>query len=564
MNKLSAIRQICLIISFSFLVSCQNYEGINNDQDAHIVSFSFKGLDASLQSVLNKLTDFHLHITDMEGKTVSYKNFDNIESIPTIEIEQGNYQVLTVANAKPEIFKVPSSPLTPQSVISLQPTAANISELCLTNNPLTVTEDENNELELTLVRVVGKINIAVENVSEDTESIQVCINNMFSSVRMNSTYPGDVTTCSFNLSQDTETNLYSAQDIILFPTDGNVNITYTITDKKGKNKIYTQTFDNALEANGTLNITTSLSNIVRNITPRISLKEWDEPINISNTIIIGKDENNEEENNTDKIFFNGLPDNFTPTKVSIVCKNKSDELLPATETTVDSEIAINTPNGAFKLIKATFTNASNNSFSVYFGKTGTEGVYIQNAITIPQAPALGSYYAGGIIINQQGNEGYLAYKCTAISVDIWEKTKWGETFEIKSSSNNDAQINDNALTTFIKKTPEWGLKYFPAFKVCREYRGGSYDDWYFATVSDLTNAYSIYQQSPDSFNNLVSEYATTSPLIFDDGISYITSTESIKIPLNQCCGIKFPINGSSNLQITKGSTSHKVCAVRYL
>lgn len=562
MNKLSSIRQICFIICCSFIVSCQNYEGINNDQDAHIVSFSFKGLDASLQSVLNKLTDFHLHITDMEGKTVSYKNFDNIESIPTIEIEQGNYRVLTVANAKPEVFKVPSSPLTPQSVISLQPTAANISELCLTNNPLTVTEDENNELELTLVRVVGKINIAVENVSEDTESIQVCINNMFSSVRMNSTYPGDVTTCSFNLSQDTETNLYSAQDIILFPTDGNVNITYTITDKKGKNKVYTQTFDNALEANGTLNITTSLSNIVRNITPCISLKEWDEPINISNTIIIGKDENNEEENNTDKILFNGLPDDFIPIKVSVVCKNKNDELLPATETNVDSEIAINTPNGASKLIKATFTNASNNSFSVYFGKTGTEGVYIQNAITIPQAPTLGSYYAGGIIINQQGNEGYLAYKCTAISVDTWVNTKWGETTEIKITSTTDAQANDKVLMAFLKKNTEWGLNLFPAFKVCKEYRGGGYDDWYFATASDLTKAYSIYSQSPDSFNNLISKYAPTNPLSFKDDTSYITSAESKEAPSGKCCGIKFPYNES--LQITKSNTSHKVCAVRYL
>lgn len=562
MNKLSSIRQICFIISCSFIVSCQNYEGINNDQDAHIVSFSFKGLDASLQSVLNKLTDFHLHITDMEGKTVSYKNFDNIESIPTIEIEQGNYQVLTVANAKPEVFKVPSSPLTPQSVISLQPTAANISELCLTNNPLTVTEDENNELELTLVRVVGKINIAVENVSEDTESIQVCINNMFSSVRMNSTYPGDVTTCSFNLSQDTETNLYSAQDIILFPTDGNVNITYTITDKKGKNKVYTQTFDNALKANGTLNITTSLSNIVRNITPCISLKEWDEPINISNTIIIGKDENNEEENNTDKILFNGLPDDFIPIKVSVVCKNKNDELLPATETNVDSEIAINTPNGASKLIKATFTNASNNSFSVYFGKTGTEGVYIQNTMTIPQSPTLGSYYAGGIIINQQGNEGYLAYKCTAISVDTWVNTKWGETTEIKITSTTDAQANDKVLMAFLKKNTEWGLNLFPAFKVCKEYRGGGYDDWYFATASDLTKAYSIYSQSPDSFNSLIAKYAPTNPLSFKDGTSYITSAESKETPSGKCCGIKFPY--SESLQITKSNTSHKVCAVRYL
>lgn len=564
MNKLSSIRQICFIISCSFIVSCQNYEGINNDQDAHIVSFSFKGLDASLQSVLNKLTDFHLHITDMEGKTVSYKNFDNIESIPTIEIEQGNYRVLTVANAKPEVFKVPSSPLTPQSVISLQPTAANISELCLTNNLLTVTEDENNELELTLVRVVGKINITVENVSEDTESIQVCINNMFSSVRMNSTYPGDVTTCSFNLSQDAETNLYSAQDIILFPTDGNVNITYTITDKKGKNKVYTQTFDNALEANGTLNITTSLSNIVRNITPCISLKEWDEPINISNTIIIGKDENNEEENNTDKILFNGLPNDFIPIKVSVVCKNKSDELLPATETNIDSEIAINTPNGASKLIKATFTNASNNSFSVYFGKTGIEGVYIQKVITLPKAPILGNYYAGGIIINQQGNEGYLAYKCTAISVDIWEKTKWGDSSEFKITSTTDAQANDKVLMAFLKKNTEWGLNLFPAFNVCKEYRGGGYDDWCFATTSDLTKAYSIYSQSPDSFNSLIAKYAPTNPLSFKDGTSYITSTESKDEPYNKCCGIKFPINDSSNLQITKSSTSHKVCAVRYL
>lgn len=562
MNKLSAIGQICLIISFCFLISCQNQESIVNEQDAHIVSFSFKGLDASLQSALDKLTDFHLHITNTEGKTVSYKNFNDIESIPTIEIEQGNYQVLTIANAKPEIFKIPASPLTPQSVISLQPTAAGISELCVTNNPLIVTEDENNELELTLVRVVGKINITVENVSEDTENIQICINNMFNSVRMNNTYPGDVTTCSFNLSQDAETHLYSAQDIILFPTDGNVNITYTITDKKGKNKVYNQTFDNALEANGTLNITTSLSNIVRNITPSISLKAWDEPINISNTIIIGKDEDNEEENNVGNISFEGLPDDFIPTKVSVVCKNRSDELLPATETTVDSEMAINTPNGAFKLMKATFTNASNNSFSVYFGETGTEGVHIQKAITLPKAPIPGSYYAGGIIINQKGSEGYLAYKCTAISVDIWTNTNWGESVEIKTASTTDAQANDKIFNAFLAKYPAYKLTHFPAFKVCKEYRGGGNDDWCFATASDLTKAYFAFQSSPDSFNNLVSKYATTTSLTFNDGVSYITSAESKEEPSGKCYGIKFP--NSESLKITKSNATHKVCAVRYL
>lgn len=563
MKKALIVGRLCLILSLILLGSCQNNETFNSSQDVHTVKFSFRGIDPPLNSSLNEFTDFHLHITNTEGATASYKNFENIESIPEIEIKQGSYQVLMVANAKPEIFKIPEFPLTSQSIISLQPTASSISELCLGNKPLTVTEDINNELELTLKRIVGKINVSVENAPQNTDNIQIRINNMFNSVQLNGTYPDDITTCTFDLAQDENTNSFSAQGIILFPTNGNINITYTITNNEGQNKVYTQTLNEALHANGSLNITTSLSDIVRHVTPKISLKLWDETIDIKNMIVIGQDEDDKEESNINKIAFNGLPDDFTPTKLSITCKNTSNQLLPTTEADISSEITIKTPNGASKLMKATFTNASNDSFAVYFGKTGTEGITLQNIITLPNAPTLGSYYAGGIIINQQRSGGYLAYKCTAISTDIWKNTKWGENFGIGAKATNDAKANNSALIAKLEGTG-WTIKSFPAFNACRNYRGGGYDDWYFATVPDLTTAYSIYQSSPESFNNLIAKYATTNPLDFNDDISYITSTEVKDNSMDQCCGVKFPCNGNSNEKVTKSNTTHNVCAVRYL
>lgn len=564
MNKLPIMGQICLILSLVFLQSCHSDVTFTNSEEAHILNFSLKGIDDPLQSSLNSFTDFHLHITNTEKQTASYKNFNNIESIPTIEIEQGDYQVLMVANAKPEIFKIPVSPLTSQSIISLQPTAANIPELCICHAPLTVTEDENNALELILKRVVGKINMTVENVPENTNNIQIRINNMFNSVQMNESYPEDITTCTFDLLPDNETNSFSTPNIILFPTNGNVDITYTITDKENNKKVYTQTVNKALTANGVLNITTTLSNIMRSITPTLSLKVWDEPVDVTNIIIIGNEENNEEDNNTKEICFSGLPNDFTPAKLSIICKNNAGELLPVAETIINSKITIKTPNGASKLLKATFTDASNNNFSVYFGNTGTEGVSLQNVIELPKAPVLGSYYAGGIIIDQKGSEGYLAYKCTAISTDIWKNTKWGEALKIECKSINDALANDKSLSIFIEKHSNWELHYFPAFEVCRKYYGGGYEDWYFATISDLTNAYSIYKEAPDTFNLLVSKYATSdNSLNLSVGKSYITSTEATDA--SKAYMLSFTDSSyNKKEEVSKGSTKYDVCAVRYL
>lgn len=569
MKKLLTIGQSCLILSLISLSGCQSNETFSSNRDTHIVNFSLKGIDVPLQSSLNELTNFHLHITDAEGTTASYKSFNNIEAIPIIEIKEGNYQVLMVANADPGIFKLPESPLTSQSIISLQPTASNVSELCLSNKPLIVTEDENNVLELMLERVVGKINISVENVPENTDNIQIRINNMFNSVKLNGTYPNDITTCTFNLTQDAETNSFSAQGIILFPTDGNINITYTITDKEGQKKVSTQALDKTLNANGILNITTTLSDIIHHVTPQISLKAWDEPINIENTIVIGQDEDknedNEEESIANKITFSGLPNDFTPTKLSIVCKSTTNQLLPSAEVDINSEIAINTPNGASKLIKATFTNAANDNFSVYFGKTGTEGVNIQSIITLPKAPTPGSYYAGGIIINQESNEGYLAYRATAISPDIWSNLKWGEDINIKATSTNDARENDKVLTTFLNSHSGWEPSQFPAFKACRDYRGGGYDDWYFATKSDLIKVYTVYTKAPEAFNKYVSQYATSANLLdLSNGKSYITSSE-----YSSKSSTVWVVSFTEDSYIptedgSKNATKYNVCAVRYL
>lgn len=559
MRKLLINKYIYSFLCVCVLGGCQQGQNSITDNETHVMNFSLKGVDAALNSSLSDFTAFHLYITSSIGEALDYKSFDNLESIPAIAIKPGTYQLLMLANAKSESFKIPEIPLTETSVITLQPTATTIPELCISNKSITIAKEEDNVLELMLERVVGKINMEINNVPKQTTAIQVKINNMFNSVQADGSYPSSVATCTFNLIKDAETGSYTAKDVLLFPTNGRVNLTYTIEQDGKQSSIYTQTLNESLNANSVLNITTTLSDISYSITPQISLKAWNTPISIDNSITIG----GKEEIAKGKVLFSGLPKDFNVAKLSVTCKNERNELLPVEEVEVSSETAIEIPAEASKLLKATFTNDENNSFSVYFGETGTEGIYCRNFITLPTPPTIGTYHAGGIIISRKGDSGYKAYQAKAISTDIWEKTRWGTSVKTESKLKNDAKANDNALTAFLDKYEAYTINNFEAFKVCREYRAGGYNDWYFASQEDIVTAYKLCKKDQETFNRTIQQYKTTNtPITFRASIIYISSTE---VDDTKNKGIKILEDESYYVleEYSKG-TPYNVCAVRHL
>jgi hypothetical protein len=100
-----------------------------------------------------------------------------------------------------------------------------------------------------------------------------------------------------------------------------------------------------------------------------------------------------------------------------------------------------------------------------------------------QPPKLGDTYQGGIVfyIDNSGKHGLIA-----AAADLSKSTSWWNGSFIATSANSvaDGSANTTKIITAQGNTGSY------AAKLCRDYRGGSYSDWFLPSKDQLNMLYS--------------------------------------------------------------------------
>jgi hypothetical protein len=158
------------------------------------------------------------------------------------------------------------------------------------------------------------------------------------------------------------------------------------------------------------------------------------------------------------------------------------------------------------------------------------------------ALAIGDSYQGGTVarIYQSGDPGYVAGQLHGIVASAADNAASGAWSNINVLIGATAQSNSNGTTNTNAIIGQGGHT-ASAAKVCRDYNGGGYNDWYLPAYDELNWLYANY--------GTIGGFTSTS--------YYWSSTET---PANLAYRLRF--DGTGWLASGKGGTAQRVRAVR--
>ena len=126
------------------------------------------------------------------------------------------------------------------------------------------------------------------------------------------------------------------------------------------------------------------------------------------------------------------------------------------------------------------------------GKIVTTSTGMVLTVPLPPAPVVGDSYGGGIVayIYQSGDPGYVVGKTLgliAATSDQGAGITWWNGSNVKTGATLIALGMGSVNTTaIINKQGDTGIY---AAKLCRDYKGGGYNDWYLPSVDELQKLY---------------------------------------------------------------------------
>ncbi|MEG1616264.1 MAG: FimB/Mfa2 family fimbrial subunit [Bacteroidales bacterium] len=554
-----------LLFLFCFACTSPKEEILTLSQST---SIRLQGADQQLDSELATFGDFYLCIFNKEDAAVKTVSFSDAGSIPTLVLEPGDYHFLVAANASDTQFSLPEGMWQLTSLLTLSEQALRVPQLCFGRSDHFSIEKGESSIPVQLKRMVGKIHLSIANLPTTVSAVRASINNMHRAIQTDGTFTEELCTFEFNLEKgETE---FSASDIVLFPTEGNIDITYLITEGE-QTRNYRSELSVPLQCNNVLRINTRLEEIKASLQPSVSLIDWDEEILVDDTIPT-TDETlptppEEEDPNLEaaEIRFRNLPTDFSAVRAQLHTEQENlSDTIPGivTEGLFRSEAA----PAQFALKSVRFFDEQERFFTVYFNGSQSGPVEITSAnpteITLPPAPELRECFGGGIVISKESETGYNSYKVRIVSVDTHE-AKFGSKVNFSMKSETDARINDQQLTRVLEKYPSYTLSSFPAFEICRNYRAGGYNDWLMPVLKDIRALNTLYNKSNALLNEALTSVeakkisANAAPLYGAD--KYLISNEPSTV--SNCFYLTLTtINAKEGLR----TDTYTVRAVRYL
>lgn len=400
----------CCLIGTCFTVSsCAEKDFLDPVKNEDGISFNVRStllVGNKVVDIPDNFSDFHLYATDNVGGNAQHVSASSISGLSKLNAPEGKIFLYLFANANSTGVNVPPDNFTFKSAISLKKSVTNIPDVCFGRDSFKLVASDTGQPFVRLKRIVSRISIHLSDVDDGATAAGVIVKNMYTTFRMDSVYSGS-RSYTFDLKKSEDgSNSFSADSVIIFPSNGNLSLLYQVTTKDGTIQSYTPDIGQPLLPNMSMDVGLRY----KQLRPEVQVTSWDDWTKLNPEQFFEKE--------VKTFALSGMPDDFTATSASVNIDNVGTHVSGSVS---GSTLTVSIPSNISNIKSITFYDKDKKSFAVYFGEYGIGGadVSVTNNIIIPDAPQIGSYFGHGVVWKADGNTGYQAYKVsTAICLDL--------------------------------------------------------------------------------------------------------------------------------------------------
>lgn len=283
--KNNLISLIIAIFGVMFLFSCEKYSADEYSKDGSANSvLKIYTRTASVEGSLTEMKisyPVNIYVFNKENKCVALTNITSGEEDISLKLLAGEYDVYAIAGADEENYNLPAMEnATKETVISLKEGAEH-SDLMTAEGHVTLVDNGENSLTLTLERKVMLLEtVTITDVPKEVTAVMVTISPLYENLMINGNYSGEKGTYTVNLGKGADGTTWTAIcDKYLFGAVGQAVIKVSLVDTKIRSFSYICT-DN-LVANHKIDIRGNYNEPELTLTGIINGAIWEDSKEIS-------------------------------------------------------------------------------------------------------------------------------------------------------------------------------------------------------------------------------------------------------------------------------------------
>lgn len=222
-----------------------------------------------------------VYVMNDKGTCVDMSQLDSSSDILKFSLDAGSYDIYAIGGADEDSYELPSKDKATQtSQIALRDGATQ-GDLMASNNHITLTKGEKNNLVLAMTRKVSKIeSIKIENIPSDVTAVEVTISPLVKYIQLDGSNSEESSYVTFPLSPTSTSGTWS-NNTGIYITESTSNITIKVgVTVSGSKESYSCSYGGKVNANHKLTINGKFNDNTVALSGVLTGAKWGDPMNI--------------------------------------------------------------------------------------------------------------------------------------------------------------------------------------------------------------------------------------------------------------------------------------------
>jgi hypothetical protein len=201
---------------------------------------------------MSGLLPVHIYAFASDGKCAGYQMLSEPDEPLFLTLPIGYYTFYALAGASTDRYNFPDlQTVSASSLLTLCNGSTNHTELAIGRADVTLKDAGDEELTITLTRVVAQIKTVITSLPENITGVKMSFNPMKTVLCLNGTFNDEPEKKEvvFSLTKKNDTEWHTADSIHVFPSESEVTIGIELTDEDGKERKYSYNADLRIDAN---------------------------------------------------------------------------------------------------------------------------------------------------------------------------------------------------------------------------------------------------------------------------------------------------------------------------
>lgn len=241
MNKINPYIWLIITMLIYLPTACINSIDEDGSPGKEETTAKIRVTTHSAESNTSPTLPIHIYAFDNTDKCVAMQTMNTLQEELSLQLAAGTYSVYALTGATGSTYSIPTKATAkPDAVVALLDPVNTHSELEAGNTTITLKENEEANITITVTRIVAQITAEVTGVPDDITTVAISIEPLYKLVKLNGTYGTESNErVSFQLSKASNGTWSTSQPVFVLPRAKKATVTIAFTDAlETRNYIY--------------------------------------------------------------------------------------------------------------------------------------------------------------------------------------------------------------------------------------------------------------------------------------------------------------------------------------